>query len=237
MTTGTSDFPDFQAVTQQHNVVIVNEYPATLPAGYTVIYQGPSSSWASLQARVFPETGYGQFEVFWYIDSAFTQGAGEDGWLVNDDTRLNMLYPVQAPYCKILFHNTTTTPMSCYIYVAGTQLQVERVRYLVTDQTVFLYDETIAGDGILNEYLGFIQSGQGTLTVNPHDTNGNVNYYVYATDETQTIQGILADLTGPTAYVQANFAVPDQPIVLHIVNTNGTTGRTFDASLVVAPFG
>ena len=237
MSTPTSDSPDFQAVTQQHTAVIVNEQNVSLPAGYSTLYGGPSSSWASFQVRCFLTSGHGQLTILWFTDAALTLGVGSDTFLVNASTHLNMFYPVQAQYCKVLFNNTTTTTADAYIYFAGTQVPVDRVRYLITDQTIYAYNETISGGGSYNGYTGFIQSGQGTLTVKPHDTNGNVDYYVYATDETQSIVATLGFIIGPTGPEQTTFSVPDQPIQLHAVNNNGTNARTADLALVIQSLG
>lgn len=226
--------PDGQAGTQQHGQVIVGKFSAAIAAGVTVLYSGPSAAWASFQIRVTTQTFGCVFSVAWFADSALTQGVGTDTWNVNHSTGLSAIYPVEAPFCKISVNNdTTTAAITGTIYVIGTQINAEVIKYPVTAQSLLLTNIAVLASATNSYHPSFIARGGGLFTFTPSDALGKLNVAIFAEDDGFNHLGTLYTLTGPTAPVSVLLSFPDQPLGVNVTNTDGAGPHSFGLALVI----
>lgn len=227
-----TDAPDFQTVTQQHGDVIVI-VSGVIAAGTQTLFQGASSSWASFQLRATMNSGSGIFIVDWFADSAMTEGVGNDAWLVSAVCGLSAIYPVQAPFCKVKFDCTDTSAQSGTLYVVGTQIPAESIRYLTTAQVVQVLGATVAagGEDIYNP--GFLARGPATLAMNHLDATGKITFDVVTTDQHGNVTAFVIRVPGPTVDTQVNFYCPDLPLQVLVVNTDAVAGHPYDVMLTI----
>lgn len=228
--------PDGQAGTQQHGQVIIGRFLQPIAAGNTTLFSGASAAWASFQVRFTIQSFGAILTIEWFNDTALTQGVGTDTWNITHLTGLAMLYPVQAPFCRIhVTNDQTTAAITGTIYVIGTQINAERIRYIVTAQTVEQVAQTLLASASIAYHPAFIASGLATLTFTPTDALGKLSVSLFAEDEAFNHTGILYSNAGPTGQVVVQVSIPDAPLGVNIVNTDAGGPHSFGVTLVIPP--
>lgn len=226
--------PDWQTQTQQHGQVIVLVSNSPIAAGSTVLFSGASAAWASFQVRFTCQAFGAILTIDWFADAGLTEGVGTDSWNITHLTGLQMVYPVQAPYCRIkVTNNQTTAAIAGTIYVIGTQINVESTKYLVTAQTVLQTGITLAASGTNAYHPSFLARGNAQLTFTPTDATGKLSVSLFAEDQAFNHNATLYSNPGPTGQVTVPLQIPDQPLGLNIVNTDGAAPHSYDVALII----
>jgi hypothetical protein len=231
VSTGT---PDWQAVTQQHNQVLCDNLAQSYAPGSNTLYSGAAANMSSLQIRVTCGGGYGKLKVSWYSDSGMTRLYGADEWMINTAAGLLCSYPVQAPFCVIEFDTTSAGDATISAYIIGTQIPSTRIEYLVTSQTIYVYDHTIDAGATENYYPEFLIRGNASLILESNDSSAVVETTVYMTDESGAATGYIMDALPLTDYFTAQFQIPDQPVMVELVNTDASNPHNVTVCLVIA---
>lgn len=225
--------PDFQTVDQQSSTTVVSQVGISFPTGFTLLYAGPASSWASLLCRFTAVTGAARVTLTWFADVARTEQIGRDVFLINNNTGAEFRYPVKGPVLTIDLQNDAGAAQVMTIWVSATQSPADGTTYTVQAQQAGQLSRVYNLSETANFFPGFLLSGMATLTFNPFDTTGKLLVAVFVTDQFGTNVRRLAYLPAATVPTSVSFAVPDQPLKLTVVNTDGAATHEADVSLVV----
>lgn len=225
--------PDWQQAQQHHTQVLFNDDPATYPVGVTTKYAGPSSAWASLQVRCQANSGFGHVFIHWYTDAAFVNGVGVDTWAITPNTGVSMTYPVQAPFVRIGFSNTSAGNDSIVFYVVATQIPAQKVEYLVTAQTVYVLGGSAPANGNVLAFPAFVQRGPAQLLFQDTNASGKLGVSVRVlTDDSSEIAYIYA-ANPPQTLLVTSLYVPDQPLALNVFNTDAVNAHPYDLCFAI----
>lgn len=225
-------YPDFQSYPQWLTEPVVNLQAANLPNGTNVLYAGASPAFAALQIRATPNNGYGRLQVQWFLDAALTVGAGTDTWQVNAQTGLLIIYPVQAPYCKIVFITTSAAALGGLILVTPTNVPVPGAVSRANNIGIHDTSTSVAASATHLTIPPFLGQGPATWWVAPADTSAKLSLSVVATDETGAVVYTILDAGTPTAGTSFALTVPLVPIAVRAVNTDAAAAHVYSQSLI-----
>jgi len=224
--------PDWQSVNQQQNEALVATETQSYQLGSNTVWTGTTSSWAALVIRFKPSAGAGKLTVFWYTDSTYNTFIGADTWEINSNTGVNVRYPVQGPYAKIIMDVTGTVSMETVAWILPSQTAPDHTEYLLSAQ-LLAASGSVAASGTSTTYCTWLCRGLAWLSFTPDDTSGKLKIQVIATDELGGTEYTIAEISAVTETTNLLLCVPDLPLNMVVTNASATTAHSFAATLTI----
>jgi len=224
--------PDWQSVNQQHTNSLIASASESFAVGETTLYEGATSSWASLVMRFQPTAGAGLLYVAWYSDAEFTQFLSSDTWFINSNCGVNVRYPVQGPFAQIILDVTSTAAMTTSAWLLPSQTGPGQTSYLLSAQ-LLAASGSVAASGTNTTYCPWLCRGLAWLSFTPDDTSAKLTVKVIATDELGGTERTIAEISAVTATTDLLFCVPDLPLMMTVTNASATTAHSFAATLTI----
>lgn len=226
--------PDWQKPVQWRTQNLFTAISQTFAPGTTYTAYLVMQAWSSVLLRVQPSAGYGKVTVYWYATASAADFIGSDTWLVNSNTGLFVMLPVEGTYMVVGVDVTSSVDMTARTYLCGVNNGAGSIYYPITGNDVFETSVTLAASGAADYYLPFIRKGAANLYFDPYDTAAKLYALARVTDEAGAATGTFADTGLPTAPVNISLVCPGKPVAIHVANSDTAASHEFGLAFVTS---
>jgi hypothetical protein len=225
-------YPDWQGYSQWRGPSFIND-ELSYPVGNTNRGRYLVNNYASLNIVFEPVPADIGCYINFYDTLTSVDSLSGYGFTASANTGVDVLLPARGNYFEITIVNTGGGSGSAILYVATSNIPVPRPVYNSSGQSILSGFQTLAASGTTTFPLTSISPGQAELWFQPTDATGKLFVNVYALLNNGATQTQFFQFQGPTANSNAMIMIPDAPVIIQVVNSDGGAAHSYRLALIV----
>lgn len=230
--TGHPDYQDYP-ITQSGN--IFPAFTQNLAFGNTTTQVFAATNFQTLFLHVGFQTAHGTVQVNYFLDKNGAVSIDSDFYSLAAGMTLVKRLPLKGPYFSVTIRQAAAGVQTVFTWGILTAASIDRLTAPIGRQKVADTAHSLAASGTITYSFPVIVDGLSQMHFKPADTAGKLNVAVQEVNDAGAAQYTLWSATGPTAEVNQNVVLPDQPIVVVVTNTDAASAHTYDLALACPP--
>lgn len=228
------DYPDYQAYGNQQSSNLVSSYRKTLAAGVTAFTPIAITQYSAVRLIIH------SIGSALNTTATFTTAKGSGynvqtyKWYMHGQVSLDVIIPCATPYLTLSIDNVGGASGNTTIEIIGMNIPAPILRYPVPSTAIGKFNVLFAPGSVTKTYAPWIYKGQAHLNVSPADTSGSLDVSVISYSSDGSYEILLTDVYEPTNNVDRSLILPDQTVLVEVVNNDSQNSRVASWSLVAA---
>lgn len=188
--------------------------------------QGLVTNFASLAIEVFCTIAAGvTVTLRWWTDSTKTIQIAQVTWILQQNQVMSVIVPALTNFAELDITTTDVAGGACTTAVAPTNTPVTNYEYQVVNNIISNFNFSVAASAVLVFPMPFIASGKGQFFFQDVNASGKLSFEIGIAGLTGGIIGGLVFNPAPVTQAYGELILPDRPVVLEVINTDGVAAH------------
>lgn len=230
----TIGYPDDQAYPSWTAPLIAN-FNAVVPASSLQnIYQGVVGNYASLHLHIGGNAPGLNTLLSWFPDSTFGAAFTQQSIWTTAVTAADLVVPLLSPYLKIDVQTALGGSGDVIVQATPINVPVARPTYQGGQNYIAQAITAVPLSTTASLFQATVQPGLAWFMFEPQDATGKLTVEIAIGAGVPSANNKVFHLAGATAEIDRLVVLPDVPVQVNIINTDGTAAHSYRAALVPA---